>query len=151
MIQRIQTIYLVIVAGIMLATLFLPLGYLILGVDLQMFDVFGVHTMPETKEIITPWNLFLLPICTACLAIITIFFYKRRKLQINLSYLTLFSIALFYVFLFFYTYIPGIRYGSNITFVIGVVLPLIAAIVEILAIRGIKKDEKLIRSLDRIR
>jgi hypothetical protein len=151
MIQRIQTVYLIIVAGIMLATLFLPLGYIIVGLDVQLFNVFGIHSMAQPRELIIPWTLYYLPVCTVFFAILTLFFYKKRKLQINLCYLTLFSILLFYVFLFMYTYVPGERYALNITFVVGVVLPLVASVFGILAIRGIKKDEKLVRSLDRLR
>jgi hypothetical protein len=41
--------------------------------------------------------------------------------------------------------------GAQISFKTGVVLPLVAIILDYLAIRGIKKDEALIRSIDRIR
>jgi len=151
MIQRIQTVYLLIVAGLMLAMLFLPLGYVNQGLNIEMLDVFGLHAMDADATLVTPYTLYYLPICSGILALITIFFYKRRKLQINLCYLTIFSLVLFYVFLFMYIYVPGGKFPYNVEFVIATVFPIIAIIIEFLAIRGIRKDEKLVRSLDRLR
>lgn len=151
MIQRIQSVYLIIVAGLMLAMLFLPLGYVVVDLNIQVFNVFGIFSMTEPKVQVTPWALYLLPICSAVLSLITIIFYKRRKLQVNMCYLIIFSLLLFYVFLFMYTYVPGERYATNIEFVVATAFPLVSIILEGLAIRGIKKDDKLVRSLDRIR
>jgi hypothetical protein len=50
---------------------------------------------------------------------------------------------------FYYTYV-GIS-GAKVAFKIPVVFPIVAVILDYLAIRGIGKDEALIRSLNRIR
>lgn len=112
-----------------------------------MYDVFGLHEQGKTL----PWALFVLPVSCALLASVTILFYKRRKLQINLGYLTIFAIVLIYVFGAFFLWDLKQNYLVSISYTIVCTFPFIALIFEFLAIRGIKKDEKLIRSLNRLR
>lgn len=75
--------------------------------------------------------------------------YKKRIRQIRLIVFSiLLMLGLFGVF-FFFTY-----YSFNdaqISFKISIVFPLVAIILDYLAIRAIGKDEALIRSIDRIR
>jgi len=54
-------------------------------------------------------------------------------------------------FVYVYSYIGKMdsAYGINIQY--GIVFPVIAFILNILAVLRIKKDEKLVKSLDRIR
>jgi len=87
----------------------------------------------------------------AVLAIIAIFLYKKRKLQIMIGYLMLFLLAMIYVLYFIFDRpclsFPELFRSMRYTFV----FPFIAVIFVYLAIRGIKKDEKLVRSPDRLR
>ena len=148
MIQRIQTIYLLIVAVVMIAMVFFPLGYLYPeGGGVSMFDAFGMHGQDHALT----WFLFVLPVSSLLLSVLTIFFYKRRKLQIKLGYLTLFIIVLIYIVGIFFLWELKQQHPATISFTIICIFPLIAFILEALAIRGIKKDEKLIRSLNRLR
>ncbi len=124
MIQRIQTIYLILIAGIMLAMLFLSMS------SIPMCLIYGL---------------------TAISAFIAIFYYKKRTLQINICYLILGLIVLSYVASFIITGLPTAESFSNINSIIAITLPLIAIVFDLLAIQGIKKDEKLVRSLDRLR
>jgi glucose-6-phosphate-specific signal transduction histidine kinase len=88
---------------------------------------------------------------TALLALFNIFLYKKRKLQIRLCYALLLLPVLLYViyFIFDRQFLPLSEFFQQtpLTFV----FPFIAVILIYLAIRGIKKDEKLVRSLDRLR
>ena len=150
MIQRIQTIYLLLVAFIMIAMLFFPLGEIFpeTGDASSKFDAFGVHGQDNSAV----WFLFVFPVSCTLLSILTIFFYNRRKLQIKLGYLTLFIFVLIYIVgIFFLWNLTQKQPLATISLTIVSTFPLIAFILEILAIRGIKKDEKLIRSLSRLR
>jgi len=148
MIQRIQTIYLLLVAFVTIAMLFFPLGYALSEPGgVSMFDVFGLHGQDNSIA----WFLFVLPVSCAFLSILTIFFYKQRDLQIKLAYLTLFVLVLIYVVGAFSLWDLKQHYPATISLTIVCTFPFVAFILETLAIRGMKRDEKLIRSLNRLR
>ena len=83
------------------------------------------------------------------LHVAAIFLYKKRILQIRFLVLSiLLNVGLFGMFYFFAYYSFD---GAKISFKIPVVFPIVSIILDYLAIRGIGKDEALIRSMDRIR
>jgi hypothetical protein len=89
-----------------------------------------------------------IPIITL-LHFVVIFLYKKRILQIRiLVFSVVLLLGLFGLF-FYFTY-AGFT-GAKVAFKVPVVFPVIAAILDFLAIRAIGKDEALIRSLNRIR
>jgi hypothetical protein len=78
------------------------------------------------------------------LSIIVIFLYKNRSLQIKLCC----GILVLLIFSYITLFLPGTKAA------IGkwpAVFPFVAGIFDILAICAIRKDEKLVRSLDRLR
>lgn len=88
----------------------------------------------------------------AVLSLITIFLYKNRKLQLRL----VFGILVLTVVVFVSMYL--LSFGNNYTDVDthesvlnGAGIPLAILVFAVLAYRRIGKDEKLVRSLDRIR
>ena len=148
MIQRIQTLYLLLVAFVMIAMLFFPLGYVYSEEGASsMFNVFGLHGQDNPVA----WFLFVLPVACTLLSVLTVFFYNPRKLQIKLGYITLFVFVLFYICGGFLLWNLKQQCNANISYTIVCIFPLIAFVLEILAIKGIRKDEKLIRSLNRLR
>jgi hypothetical protein len=133
MIQRIQTIWLLGVAIISSLLIFVP--------------VIGNYDLLLKAE--SGW--------VAVLSIIIIFLYKNRPLQIKLCYVILILLILPYITVFLYIlqiwtspFLGTIGKWKG-AIVAVLVLPLIAGLFDILAIRAIKKDEKLVRSLDRLR
>ena len=61
MLQRIQTVYLLIIVVLTVATLFLPLAVLQQGDALFSFDASGLSTMIGEPELLYPaWGLFAL-------------------------------------------------------------------------------------------
>ncbi|GBU07221.1 membrane protein [Bacteroidales bacterium] len=151
MIQRIQTIYLLLIAGFMLAILFLPLGSFIKDGEVASFNCFGLTITQGTGFVKSEWTLFYLAIASSLISFSAVFLYKKRNLQVGLSYLMLMSLVMFYFFC--WVYLQGYYniYSSSFSFGFALVLPLLSIILGFMAIAGIKKDEKLIRSLDRIR
>ena len=128
MIQRIQTVYLLFVFCLMAALMIFPME-MMKGFDLGYFGVCAV------------------------VALVTIFLYKKRNMQITACRILLAAQGLFYVFFFLffwqYQHLPLSEFSKHVG--ITFVFPMIAIILLSLTIRGIKKDEKLVRSLDRLR
>ena len=97
------------------------------------------------------WPLFLLSLVASSLSIFTIFKFKRRLLQARLCVLTTVLFLLWYPAVLL---VNKFMMPSGLQFdVLNVwgALPLISAILCILARKGIMDDERLVRAADRIR
>lgn len=151
MLQRIQTVFLLLASASMLVASVTPLASFFYNGELVVFEAIGTY-MNDTLHDIT-WGLFALGIISSVLALVTIFLYKNRILQIRISVFNLI------VMLGFYLYFGFLMYQLHTSTVdlefrkigIGLIMPLIAIIFIILAIRNIGADEVLIRSLNRLR
>lgn len=141
MIQRIQSIWLLIVALAAFATytLTLYIGKLADG-SLRPF------------LLADNFLLVIMIIALGALAIVCIFLFKNRKLQFRLSVLgVIFSVGFLFVE---YLKVEQFKKENNIlsgSYQVGALLPVVMIIFYILAARGIYKDEKLVKSLDRLR
>ena len=79
MLQRIQTVYLLIIVALTVATLFLPLAVLQQGDALFSFDASGLSTMIGEPELLYPaWGLFALTAIIAIIALVTIFYIRKN-------------------------------------------------------------------------
>lgn len=151
MIQRKQSIFLFLAAILMAVSFFVPLAqFSATGTD-NILTLFSYGLASESGS--TPiWGICTLAILGCIFPLVNIFLYAKRKLQMRVGTITIVFYLFFYVSL--YLYVSNVaRDGSmglgNIEY--GAILPLIAIILNVLAILGIKKDEKLIQSLNRIR
>jgi len=147
MIQRIQTVYLFISALLIGLLFLLPFAEIAKDGAIYLFSFKGIlldGTVKQSGLVIS----VLLAIIMA-LHVLAVFSFKNRPQQVKIIFFTiLMLLGLLGLFIFF-TYFSFS--GAQISFKTGVVLPLVAIILDYLAIRGIKKDEALIRSIDRIR
>ena len=98
-----------------------------------------------------PYGLLVFTLLASLSALYAIFGYKNRKSQIKKVYLTIVFNVIWYVALGAYTYSVSERIGLGYTFTISALLPIIALIALFLALKGIRKDEALVRAADRIR
>ena len=154
MIQRIQTIWLTI-------SVLLPI-YLLKGAIAkfqatdEIFYTIGSKGVILNKgldvEIIKstvaiPTVIFLIIFCS----LIALFLYRNRKIQ-KLFTLAAFTVS-FCLLVMEVLYVFQIygRYDAAFKFVPGCLVPPILCLITILAFRGIVKDEKIIRSYDRLR
>jgi cell division protein FtsW (lipid II flippase) len=94
-----------------------------------------------------------LTVTGAFIALITIFLYKRRKVQLKLGYLIIVVAILLPViaFLLFTRSSANAESYLGISDQLGLFIPLIAILFTVLANHFIKKDEKLVKSMDRLR
>ena len=136
MIQRIQTIYLTIV--VLLGALLPYFAYLWL--DSEGNEFFAKNEM---------WiaSLFYL---VAALALISIFLFKNRKNQFVINRL---NMILNLFLLGFFVYRSLNLSGETLVSEkgIGMLIPVFSIVFLVLANRAIKKDEDLVKSVDRLR
>ena len=155
MLQRIQSVYLLL-AGLVIFALFLfPLVHNVyvngvasaVKITGVFQDVNGVQTHTQTFI-----ALIAATAIVAILPLILIFLYKNRKQQIALCYG-------YILVIFGYSYwvaqtVKSVTDGANLTtnnFGIGMLLSSISIILVILAVKAIQRDEKLVKSADRLR
>ena len=80
MIQRIQTIYLLVIAILAIVNLFFPLAVFQQGNELFTFDLIGISAMNGSGEVVYPtWGLFGLMAVIALIALVTIFLLSCRS------------------------------------------------------------------------
>jgi branched-subunit amino acid transport protein AzlD len=92
-----------------------------------------------------------LTIAAGGLALLTIFLFNNRSLQQKMVYLTmLLSVALLAV-----TFVLGFQDSPNLfdtaSVFVGTFLPIVAIIFLGISLKGINKDDKLVKSMDRLR
>ena len=155
MIQRIQTAYLLIVAGLFISLLFLPLAAIQSGNTMYLFDVTGLNALTQPSELVFPtWSLISIDAIIVLASFIILFMYKKRILQIRLCVFNTILIIGFCALSGFYLW----QFGKSpelpdmkIYMKIWAAFPLISIILNYLAIRNIGADEALVRSLERLR
>ena len=161
MIQRIQTVYLLLVAILGILALCFP----IMGIcspDVGLSKIYALGSLCCTcMGVGAIWSkLFgVVALLIPLLALFTIFMFKKRTLQIKLSIAIVLLILLFYLFsiLFLtisYRHISDIPhlYGSfSLNLSLAFFFNAIGLVLSILAIVAIRRDESMVRSLDRIR
>ena len=155
MIQRIQTAYLLIVAGLFIALMFLPFAGIQSGNNLYSFDATGLKTLSQLPELVAPtWALMALTAIITLLSFVIIFMYKKRILQIRLCVFNTLLIIGFCALSGFYLWqfgkLPELP-DMKISMKIWAAFPIVSIILNYLAIRNIGADEALIRSLERLR
>ena len=155
MIQRIQTVYLLIIVILSSLTLFLPMvSFMPKDIDLQPLYELKQMNLVGTGDVysnLTTWTLFVLTLCIPIVALITIFLYKKRTLQISLTVANMILMVGYYVLLAIAIWSISDRLNADWHLYFTVIFPLINIILAYLALRGIAKDEALVRSLDRLR
>ena len=85
MIQRIQSVYLLVVTILMVVCMCSPVGSIIAST--QEISEFGnlCITLPDGTKDYAPWALFVILLVVAVLSFGTIFLFKKRMLQIRLT------------------------------------------------------------------
>lgn len=135
MIQRIQTIYLLIVT--------------ILGILLCCFPMASCGDFTLKMGCTIPYSVLI--VLMPCVSFASIFLYKKRVLQMRFNSFNIIVMVLTALLCVFYLYIQRKATGAEISLLLPTVILPINIILSYLAIRAIGKDEVLVRSLDRLR
>jgi len=138
MIQRIQTLWLLLTAACAFISLKLP-----------FYTGNVMENQSSVFKSLTASSSLLINIITVIIgvfAIVFIFLFKNRKRQLWLTFLLFLLTILQIVLLYFQTssFVQG-------TWAISILIYIAMPILLILAMRGIYKDEQLVKSVDRLR
>lgn len=147
MIQRIQTVYLFVSALIIASVMKFKLADLSVNDELYTFLARGIYN--GENLVFDGLAIFIFIWVVVLLHLFVIFKYKKRILQIRILVFTMVLMLGLFGMFFYFAY-AGFE-GAKVAFKIPVVFPIVAVILDYLAIRAIGKDEALVRSLNRIR
>lgn len=151
MIQRIQSVYLLIVTGLLIAAMCLPVGQFVAadGVTEYVFKSLGVATAEGVNH--STWGLFCILFLSAVIAFCTIFLFKNRMLQIRMTIFNSILLVGYYVtFFVFKSILTGDLDAMSFQLGWALCLPAIAIILNYLSFRAIYSDEILIKAQDRL-
>lgn len=151
MIQRKQTLYLLIAILLLVFCLcnkIVSISTAAIGQDAVLYnialvDMNGVYSFKYIP-------LFIILAVAIIVMLVTIFSYKKRKLQIKLCYTSI-------ILLFAWILTASLYYadlsetGELHGFSVTAVFPVIAIILNVMASSAVKADEMLVRAADRIR
>jgi hypothetical protein len=159
MIQRIQSIFLLIVAVSMLLLNFFPI-WVIEPEEGQVYSLFSAYFLvPVTGELGSAKSMSFFPYVfvsllaalSVIISIVEIFKYKNRLTQIKLGALNALLIAASLVLTVYFIIELQEEFGIYGQYKFGSSLPVVALVFNLLANRFIRRDEKLVRSVDRLR
>lgn len=158
MIQRVQTLFLTGVVAITVVLFFYPIASFLSDFYYLKLYVYDLKSMtPDTEPIFSEYYvipLLALHVAVGLISLITIFLYKRRMVQVRLVRFS-FLLEIVFIALIFFYYIPQIEEQLEVVAdysgSVGAYLPLGSMLFLLLANRFIMRDEKLIRSADRLR
>jgi uncharacterized membrane protein len=150
MIQRIQTVFLFVAFILISMLFFIPFAQLVSN-DVYSLSLKGVLTPEPNEAIQQPIWLILMGAITSITIFICIFLYSNRKLQMKIILVSILLALGLNGLMYYITNTYKVLLNANINFSLVFVFPAVTAILLFLAYRAIKKDEDLIKSLDRIR
>lgn len=143
MIQRIQTIYLLLIA--------------VCGILLCCIPPFVLTTAADAAEqAFIPvafgdyWAIYVLSAAFAVMALVIIFLFKNRILQVRLCFFNFGLMLGYYALLAMYLWFAK-QHGLDWYLNWSASLPLVGIVLGFMAIRRISADEALVRAADRLR
>jgi glucan phosphoethanolaminetransferase (alkaline phosphatase superfamily) len=148
MIQRIQTILLFLTT--LLAALFLS-GSILTFSDGSFMSLKGISESASTGINVDFPLLTVILLLVPFVSFVTIFLYKNRRLQMKMTVALIVLILLEIAVVAYYAYTLIVAHNTELGPGAKMVLPPVMLVLAILAYRGIKKDENLVKSYDRLR
>ncbi len=155
MIQRIQSFYLALTT--ILSLLFLDGGILSFinnsgsVIQVTFRGVLENNGTDNSEMILSALPLTVIIVVIPLLAITTMLLFKKRKIQLKFAVAGIIFSALFILLLIYYAVNICSEYSASVTPGLLMAVPVIILIFNVLAYRGIKKDDNLVKSYDRLR
>lgn len=151
MIQRIQTVYLMIVTILLLVTMCQSAGSFVAGDgSVYNFMNYGVE-FPDGTTSSSSWGMLALLILSAIVSVGTIFMFKNRILQIRMTVFNSIILIGYYVTFIVFMFVLKGKLEATYQLSWALALPLVCIILNYLAIRAIGKDEFMVKAADRLR
>ncbi len=153
MIQRIQSIYLLLITILYGLLFYFPVNEMMTDQHILVLDIFGLYeqTSKGLELIAEIYPTLILAVLSVVLSFVSIFLFKNRKWQMKLTaYGAIISLGMIGIFAY-YLYEISTANDTQIGFSVGLILPVVAFVLQVLTYKAILKDELLVRSIDRIR
>lgn len=150
MIQRIQSLYLILIVILQsLITQFNFVNFTANGVDFNLnsngiIDTKAIHSTEDSKQLV-------LVVLAILFALISLALYKNRTLQIKFTKFISFICLIQVSFIGISTYHFFESNVENLELGFASILVIISGTLAFLATKAIKKDDDLVKSVDRIR
>ena len=141
MIQRIQTIYLLVVAIIMTIPLYVPIAQLLIPSDASYnFFTYGVVLIGENSVLQAHyWALLIMNIFTIGIPLVNVFLFKKRFLQLRLCIVEIILLIGAIILMWYHINQFANKMNAEILYKFSLILPVICIIFTYLAIKGILK------------
>lgn len=152
MIQRIQSVYLLVVTILLVVAMCQPVGNFIGadGIAINVFKPLGVTLADGSFH--STWGLFCILLLSAVIALCTIFLFRNRMLQVRMTIFS--SILLIGYYVAFAVFMFVLQNDLDaMTFQLGwaLCLPVVSIVLNYLAFRAIYRDELMVKAADRLR
>lgn len=158
MIQRIQSVYLLIVVLLSASVFFLPISSKIGITDTSVIfkmDTFNIYQLKGADTVVINNVIFntFINAAIGLLALFALFKFKSRGLQVKICKTLLLICAAFIALLFYETdrMIPGSSTDFKTIYLPAIYAAVVMPILVFMALKAIRKDDDLVRSVDRIR
>ncbi len=157
MIQRIQTVFLALVILLGVAASFLQIMSFTDGDITYIMNLYKTVSASDPTSILTKnMGVGAMQGIVQLAALAAIFLFKNRSLQIKIGKLIILLIAFQIAAVVMYSDTVKSAMGKPVedivvSFDMGAILPVLSLIFAYLAVHFIKKDDKLVRSADRLR
>lgn len=160
MIQRIQTLYLLLVVALGITLCFVPVVQFVTPEGAEVVRAWQLTALGMTETTVTElpaiqlnglWGLLLASALIPILALVDIFLYNKRLLQARLNIFTIMLCLGYYGVLAIYIYLAKLMIDVDVYVMGWACLPLVCLVLTVMATRRILKDEAMVRAADRLR
>lgn len=160
MIQRIQTLYLLLVVALGITLCFVPVVQFVTPEGTEVVRAWQLTALGMTETTVTAlpaiqlnglWGLLLASALIPVLALVDIFLYNKRLLQARLNIFTIMLCLGYYGVLAIYIYLAKLMIDVDVYVMAWACLPLVCLVLTVMATRRILKDEAMVRAADRLR
>ena len=160
MIQRIQTLYLLLVVALGITLCFVPVVQFVTPDGAEVVRAWELTALGLIETTINDlpavelnglWGLLLASALIPVLALVDIFLYNKRLLQARLNIFTIMLCLGYYGVLAIYIYLAKLVIDVDVYVMGWACLPLVCLVLTVMATRRILKDEAMVRAADRLR
>ncbi|NOY37403.1 MAG: DUF4293 domain-containing protein [Chlorobi bacterium] len=152
MLQRIQSVYLFL-SAVFLGLMFSFPYVSFLGRDIQIYTLgpAGLVRFTDGERLMDIYPVLILLLLTLLISVISIFLYKNRVRQMRYSVFNMLLMLGLLILIGYYIFYAKNQLDARMIFKVPLIFPLLSILFTYLAFRNIRKDEILIKSVDRIR
>lgn len=160
MIQRIQTLYLLLVVALGITLCFVPVVQFVTPDGAEVVRAWELTALGMTETTVNElpavelnglWGLLLASIIIPVMALVDIFLYNKRLLQARLNIFTIMLCLGYYGVLAIYVYLAKMVMVAEWYILPWAAIPLVCLVLTVMATRRILKDEAMVRAADRLR